>query len=315
MNVPKHKYTEEIVCDISREATPYGAGYNDGPEMISEELARKMYLKAMAYRIECNVASADDENIVEFSGQAGLIRSDLLVPSPGRGDGSGGGRYKVYPVTAKHNMKAELGELLGTKIYSHALAKTKHVSFPEMGLTTLQQPMILKGSDDDDNDVELPFGLDFTFGSAIENPINSFTGALTSFSIIRHDFRIEKGQKVAIAVWRVAKLVTEGTIGRLSLEEEAKYYGPPDVPVIQTGVITGIYGNGAVFSHSINTYEGCSGAIIFLLDKEQPPESVQAADFGKAIGVHAAGYYPHNLGMAILDAYHNMTNPALKALA
>jgi hypothetical protein len=196
-------------------------------------------------------------DIVEFPGQAGLLRSDLLVPSPGRGDGAGGGRYKVYPVTAKDNMKAELGDLLGIKIYSHALAKTKQVSFPEMGLTRLQQPMTLTGSDEDDNDVKLPFGLDFTFGSVIENPINSFTGALTSFSIVRHDFRIEKGQQIGIAVWRVAKIVTEGTIGRLSLEEEAKYYGPPDVPVIQTGVITGLYGNGAVLSHSINTYEGC----------------------------------------------------------
>jgi hypothetical protein len=83
------------------------------------------------------------------------------------------------------------------------------------------------------------------------------------------------------------------------LEEETKYYGPPDVPVIQTGLITGLYGHGAVFSHSINTYEGCSGAVIFLLDKEQPPESVHEADFGKAIGIHAAGYAPHNLGMTI----------------
>jgi hypothetical protein len=126
------KYTEEILCDISREATPDGAGYTDGPEKMSEELARKMYFKALAYRIVCNVASVDDESIVEFPGQAGLLRSDLSVPSPGRGNGAGGGRYKVYPVTAKHNMTAELGDLLGTKIYSHALAKTKNITFPEM---------------------------------------------------------------------------------------------------------------------------------------------------------------------------------------
>jgi hypothetical protein len=72
MNVPK--YSEEIVCDRSREATPYGACYIDGLEKISEELARKMYFKAMAYRIVCNVASVDDENIVEFPAQAGLLR-------------------------------------------------------------------------------------------------------------------------------------------------------------------------------------------------------------------------------------------------
>jgi hypothetical protein len=99
---------------------------------------------------------------------------------------------RVYPVTAKHETKAELGHPWGAKIYSHALRKTKHVSFPEMGLTRLQQPIILKGSDEDDDNVKLPFGLDFTFRSVIENPIHSFTGPRTSFSIVRRDFRIEK---------------------------------------------------------------------------------------------------------------------------
>jgi V8-like Glu-specific endopeptidase len=76
-----------------------------------------------------------------------------------------------------------------------------------------------------------------------------------------------------------------------------------------------VYGDGDVFSHSINTYEGCSGAVVFLLDKDQPAESVQEEDFGKAIGVHAAGYSPHNLGMTVFKAFHSMTNPALNALA
>jgi hypothetical protein len=133
----------------------------------------------------------------------------------------------------------------------------------------------------------------------------SFPGRKSAADRTIQLFRIEKGQKIGIAVWRIAKLAAEGTIGRLPLEEEAKYYGPPDVPVIQTGVITGLFANGAVFSHTINTYEGCSGAVIFLLDKAQPPESVQAEDIGKAIGVHAAGYSPHNLGMTIFEAYHS----------
>ena len=77
--------------------------------------------------------------------------------------------------------------------------------------------------------------------------------------------------------------------------------------MIQTGVVTAVYGsNREVFGHSINTYEGCSGAIIFLLDKDQPPESVESHDYGKAIGVHAAGYVPHNLGMSLIEAFHRM---------
>jgi hypothetical protein len=40
-----------------------------------------MYAKAFAYRIECDVGT-DEENLVEFAGQGGLLRSDLLVASP-----------------------------------------------------------------------------------------------------------------------------------------------------------------------------------------------------------------------------------------
>jgi hypothetical protein len=48
-------------------------------------------------------------------------------------------------------------------------------------------------------------------------------------------------------------------------------------------------GDGAFFSHDINTYKGCSGAIVFLLDKEQPETSVTSNDHGKAIAVHGGG--------------------------
>jgi hypothetical protein len=135
---------------------------------------------------------------------------------------------RVYPVTAKHETKAELGHPWGAKIYSHALRKTKHVSFPEMGLTRLQQPIILKGSDEDDDNVKLPFGLDFTFGSVLK------TRSIPSLDLV-HPFRSsvvtfesKKGQHIGIAVWRVAKIFTEGTIGRLSLGEEVEYFGPPE---------------------------------------------------------------------------------------
>jgi hypothetical protein len=304
------KYTEVILINRSRKATPYGAGYTDDPNMITEDLAQDMYMKAFAYRIECDVGT-DEEDIVEFQGQGGLLRSDRLVASPDRGDGGVGvfGRYKIYPVTAKQNTKAHLGRhLLGTKMYSHALGLTKKVSFPETGSTALPQLMKVTGGRHGDDDASLPYGLDFTFGSPIEDETNSFTKSLASFSVVRHDFRIEKGQKIGISVWRVGEIAREGTIGKLNETEETTYFGPPSVPIIQTGVVTGVYGDGEVFSHSINTYEGCSGAVVFLLDKDQPAESVQEEDFGKAIGVHVAGYSPLNLGMTVFKAFHSMTN-------
>ena len=315
-------YTEELLCDRSREAVAYGLGYTDKVEMISEDLARIIYHKALAYRIECNVAEAFDENIKEFPAQCGLLRSGQLVASPGT-PGQPGARYQIIPVTAKHNMKAELGrELLATKIFSPALRLCKRVNFPELGLRKLDTPLLLKAAglelkDDTADAVSLPYGLDFTFGATINDPRNAFTMKLTSFEVVRHDFQIEKGQKIGICVWRNEDRITrEGSTGELSAAEERKYYGPARSAVIQTGVVTAVYGsNGEVFAHNINTYEGCSGSIIFLLDKDQPPESVERHDYGKAIGVHAAGYDPHNLGMSVIEAFHSLTSPGLDCIS
>jgi hypothetical protein len=205
-------------------------------------------------------------------------------------------------------MKADLGrELLATKIYSPSLHQCKRVNFPEKGLRKLETPLLKVGlalGDDTADAVSLPYGLDFTFGAAIMDPRNAFTVKLTSFEVVRHDFRIEKGQKIGICVWRTDDRITNdigGSTGALSGVEERKYYGPARSAVIQTGVIPAVYGSDReVLAHNINTYEGCSGAIIFLLDKDHPPESVERYDHGRAIGVHAAGYQPHNLGMSVL---------------
>ncbi|CAB9529189.1 expressed unknown protein [Seminavis robusta] len=305
-------YTEENLCDRSREAVAYGLGYTDKAEMISEDLARIAYHKALAYRIECNVSDTFDENIKEFHAQCGLLRSSQIVPSPGT-PAQPGARYQVIPVTAKRNMKADLGqELLATKIFSPLLRQCKRVTFPEKGLQKLETPLLMMGlevGDDTADAVSLPFGLDFTFGTAIKDPRNAFSSKVTSFEVVRHDFQIEKGQKIGICVWRNEDRITndvEGSAGQLSEAEQRKFYGPARVAVIQTGVVTAVYGsNREVFAHNINTYEGCSGAIIFLLDKDQSPESVGRDDHGKAIGVHAAGHVPHNLGMSVIEGFHN----------
>jgi hypothetical protein len=56
---------------------------------------------------------------------------------------------------------------------------------------------------------------------------------------------------------------------------------------IYTGEITyvGMYH----IEHNINTYDGCSGAIIFLLDTDDQLATVNQEDRGKAIAVHV-GY-------------------------
>lgn len=212
-------------------------------------------------------------------------------------------------------MHSGLGALKSTKIYSPTLRKTQYVNFPEMGIERLDNPIVFPGPSADHYPVELPYGYEFTFGTPIENAGNSFTGGPTSFEVVRHGFPIEAKQKIGIVVWRSETLGTDERPSELTLEEQIKYHGPPKVPVIQTGEVTRVYGGGAVFEHNINTFEGCSGAVIFLLDKGQPDSVDPVTDYGKAIGVHAAGYRPLNLGMSFIQAFHTLTNgAALQAL-
>ena len=60
----------------------------------------------------------------------------------------------------------------------------------------------------------------------------------------------------------------------------------------------------------MNSFTGCSGAIVFLLDRNQP-ESVQQCDYGKAVAVHG-GCHPfiitHNLGFILPEELTSMAS-------
>ena len=66
-------------------------------------------------------------------------------------------------------------------------------------------------------------------------------------------------------------------------------YGRENRANIYTGQITHVSLNGNAFEHNINTFDGCSEAVIFLLDQDQDRNGVISADRGKAIGIHAGG--------------------------
>jgi hypothetical protein len=76
--------------------------------------------------------------------------------------------------------------------------------------------MKVTGEPDGNDEASLPYGLDFTFGSPIENETNSFESRI---SRRHHDFRIDKGKKKnGISVWHVGEIAREGTstIGKLN---------------------------------------------------------------------------------------------------
>jgi hypothetical protein len=56
-----------------------------------------------------------------------------------------------------------------------------------------------------------------------------------------------------------------------------------------TGQIPNVSPGKEAFKHNINAFQGCAGAIIFLLDVDQEGHGVIEADYGKAIAVHVGG--------------------------
>lgn len=126
---------------------------------------------------------------------------------------------------------------------------------------------------------------------------NLVTRSNTSFERVRDDFVIEEGQKVGIGVYlRQGFTVDKEKAGvkftgmaHVTEKEILDAYGEPGMVHIYTGEIVKVFPEH--FEHNINTFKGCSGAIVFLLDKKQTASSVKPCDYGRALGVHAGGHY------------------------
>jgi hypothetical protein len=89
-----------------------------------------------------------------------------------------------------------------------------------------------------------------------------------------------------ISVWHVGEIALgkgTSTIGKLNETQETAYFGPPSVPIIQTGVVTGLYGDGEVFSHSISIrMKVALGPSFFCWTKtSQHRSTFKRGDFGK----------------------------------
>jgi hypothetical protein len=102
-----------------------------------------------------------------------------------------------------------------------------------------------------------------------------------SFEKVRDGFVLREGQKIAIAVYRMSD-VSRRDVGWGSDMNHVNVY---------TGAITSASAgyDGTVLEHNINAFAGCSGAIMFLLDKNQEGLGVEECEYGKAAAVHVGG--------------------------
>jgi len=137
--------------------------------------------------------------------------------------------------------------------------------------------------------------VDISVGELITDPTIPVTSEPYSFAKVRSNFQFQKGQKVGMAVMfpKDAKPTKKTIAGafedEVDLQEEEidKIYGEHTQVNIYTGEI--LYVGRDHIEYDINSFTGCSGAIVFLTDEGQP-DSVHSGDYGKAVAIHSGSH-------------------------
>jgi hypothetical protein len=152
------------------------------------------------------------------------------------------------------------------------------------------------------------YGVDISASGKIGRVGEWFTKQFRSFGAVRHTFIPLKGMQVGIAVFFTSdSKPTNKAIAGVGQEEVTmepqdieNVFGKPGVVNIYTGKIEFV--GTKHIEYDINSFTGCSGAVVLLLDGEDQHHSVQTCDHGKAIAIHG-GAHPtrtdRNLGFLL----------------
>jgi hypothetical protein len=314
-NVIQGSGVAECVIDLARTTVLYGTAHVDNPLSISQELAAAQASKAFTLRTLFGIPGSSLTK--PSQGQVGFLRGkrcwyrrsrsrahlpgkDAIPSSPG-----GQMQYAVTPVTAKHNLRRikpvvqgipKTFDAVSTETYLPWDPEVRvHLTFPNLNwIPAHTDRLILRGAESEsDNPMIWPFGNDIAAGNKIRSYTQGVTSADGSYERVRPSFNYEVGQRIGIAV--LSEHAPTSITASYNPENPSLYhedtlkrvFGDPNNVNIYTGKIL-LVGDSHV-EHDINTFTGCSGAIVFLLDIEQP-SSVTPRDFGTAIAVHAGSH-------------------------
>lgn len=290
----------ECIIDMQKKSVVVQVGTVDDVAAISEDLASEVQRKARTLLVLLEEEEKKEAPAVPRGhGQVGFLRQNKTQTSPG-----GTQHYSVVPVTAKHNLRRvkRISDGKFFKSYDAQVAvpgsMMYRIYFDDMGNQdefNVKKHLSLRENVDDSSAALWKFGVDVSKGKMINEAISGLSGLADSFDEVRSTFQCERGQKVGITVLfsedsKPNKKTIQGVGGPVQAATEgiiAEIYGAPNVPHVYTGTIT--YVGEKHIEYTINSFTSCSGAIVFLLDKDQPA-SVQDCDFGKAIAVHGGAH-------------------------
>jgi hypothetical protein len=305
-NNPSKGHKRGKLVDRSRQVSAFGQAFVDNPDSLSADLVASVAGKALRLKITLiNQITGQDAN---YFGQAGLIRGERLTASPVQkrqavGDhrlvaGPRVARYRATPVTALHNVVTDKNNAGELEVFQHAtLASSDHNvltirNWSQAGVDadTLDEFAIRPGDQNGEGYIAWD-AHDVDTAGEIANERSAFTEKNRTFQLVRDDFSFAVGQKIGLAVYRDFVISAESTgIADMTEDEIKKVYGEMNKVNIYAGEITRVCDGGLCFEHNVNNFDGCSGAIVFLLDKHQDLGSgVTEEDDGKAIAVHVGG--------------------------
>jgi len=287
----------ESLVNWEKDVIQWGFGHVDDAKFISKELVRQVLPKCAPLNIKLR---KDGTAPWAKNGYAhgGLIHREILQSSPG---GSTATFCSVYPVTAKHNLRRVVDgfNMLYTPKEANILLSDNeiYILWDDLGWLPTEADCFDLREGKEAQPALCAYGFDVSVGNVIADAENPACIAKASFHKVREDFKFEKGQKVGMAVFftNQTKPTRATIVGADDAEipedfgesEIKKYYGEPGRVNIYTGEIK--YVGPKHIEYSINSFTGCSGAVVFLLDKDQPA-SVDQSDWGKAVAIHSGAH-------------------------
>eukprot|EP00978_Attheya_sp_CCMP212_P008691 scaffold20426_cov47-Attheya_sp.AAC.7 len=209
-------------------------------------------------------------------------------------------RFAAIPITCIHNLEDDVDVPQGvtwefvrselTAVSANAICK---VNFEKARYTPgPDESIVLRPGDANDEDITWDYH-DVTTSEKIVNVASPLTRKHLSFQkVVRDDYEFQVGQKVGMAVYRNFEVTAEDagmSNNSITADELRQIFGREGRVNIYTGQITNVSPGKEAFEHNINTFRGCSGAVIFLLDVDQEGHGVIESDYGKAIAVHVGG--------------------------
>lgn len=288
----------ERVVDLTRTSRcgSTGGTWIDNGAEVNEELLAVIPKKARRMQTIFQKGYVD----LNFEGQIGFV----CVAK----DHQSGEPKSCVPVTAIHNIAQIKDSPEAEYVRSTAMFHTFNtgIPFPEAGGAepdTLTPYELVSSTE---SSVPWKYGIDIAWSSLRITATPSSPASLhivaSCFERVRDSFVCWEGQRVGIAIYSETG-ATPSTAGvpYVAQAELDRIYGPPRHTHIYTGKITFVGSHH--IEYDINAFEGCAGAIVFLLGLEtQPKDSgVTINDVGKAIAVHA-GAHPRkikNIGFKI----------------